>query len=70
MQVRYKNKKHEFTCVTGILLANVIPIGDVKKKKKKEKRQQKQECEVTRRQGQRTHFMKMYFGKIKERGKV
>ena len=35
MQVRYKNKKHEFTCVTGILLANVIPIGDVKKKKKK-----------------------------------
>lgn len=35
MQIRYKNKKHEFTCVTGILLANVIPIGDVKKKKKR-----------------------------------
>lgn len=68
MQIRYKNKKHEFTCVTGILLANVIPIGDVKKKKK-EKRQQKQDCEVSRRQGQRTHFMKMYFGKDKGKRK-
>ena len=40
MQIRYKNKKHEFTCVTGILLANVIPIGDVKKKKKEREREE------------------------------
>lgn len=38
-------------------------------KKKKEKRQQKQDCEVSRRQGQRTHFMKMYFGKDKGKRK-
>lgn len=39
------------------------------KKKKREKRTEI-DCEVViAGQGQRTHFMKMYFGKDKERGK-